>query len=49
MAGRAAELTNDIYQPLVNPITNPKNVIDKAKIKVATFSPIAPYIEKVSF
>jgi hypothetical protein len=32
----------------VYPIRNPKKVIENVMIKVATFSPIAPWTEKVS-
>jgi hypothetical protein len=46
MAGRAAVQTRDISQPVTNPTINPPIVTNMVITKVATFSPIAPYIAK---
>lgn len=49
IAGKEHVITSASYQPLVYPIKNPKNVILNVIMKVGTFSPIAPWTEKVSF
>ena len=42
IAGRLQEITKASYQPQINPIKKPKNVIESVMMKVGTFSPIAP-------
>lgn len=40
--GSVAVITKANYHPRVNPITNPKNVIENVIMNVGTFSPMAP-------